>query len=318
MLAQPRPISSPSKRLFSEMPDPQPPRLLLPSTTSIAAANQRSSKFAVSRLPDSDRADPFLAKTDAARWAILSSRSCPPSTRPPFIYAVVTTHIFCRPTCPARLARRANVVFFDTAADATNAGFRACKRCKPDVVPEADGKAGEVVEVGDGEAGRRKVLRAVEVIKEKAAKGQRIGLRELSEEVGLSRWHLLRIFRRRWGVTPKEMAEGVIQEENRRRSESGSHTPVTVTTTTTDAETASPASNAMPATPVAGFEGVDADAGTAFDDGLMDFDFAALDMDLTAPELWRDGEPVGDVLRDLFPEVYQHEAKTQPLQMQQM
>lgn len=278
------------------MMESQPPRRLLPSTTGHAPSSRRTGKSAISQVPKSDRSDPLLAKTDAARWAILSSRSCPPSSRPPFIYAVVTTHIFCRPTCPARLARRANIVFFDIATDAVNAGYRACKRCKPDIIPEAEGTTGEVVEVGDGEDGRRKVMRAVEVIKEKAAKGQRIGLRELSEEVGLSRWHLLRIFRRRWGVTPKEMAEGVIkEEEGRRRSQSGSQTPVTLAT-----DTASSTSNAMPTTPM---------AGTAFDDALMDFDSTALDVDLTAPELWRDGEPAEDLLRDLFPEVYQHESK---------
>lgn len=295
MLAHPIPVSSPSNYIVFSMAASQPPRRLLPSTVGTAASNRRSGKSAISPMTKAHNSDPLLAKTDAARWAILSSRSCPPSSRPPFIYAVVTTHIFCRPTCPARLARRANIIFFDTATDAVSAGYRACKRCKPDIVPEAEAATGEVVEVGDGEDGRRKVMRAVEVIREKAAQGQRIGLRELSEEVGLSRWHLLRIFRRRWGVTPKEMADGVIKEEGRRRSQSGSQTPVTLAT-----ETASSTSNAMPTTPI---------AGTAFDDALMDFDFAALDMDLTTPELWRDGEPAEDLLRDLFPEVYQHESK---------
>ncbi|KAB8360550.1 hypothetical protein FH972_024290 [Carpinus fangiana] len=64
-----------------------------------------------------------------SRWAAVQSRD--PSATSAFVYAVRTTRIFCRPTCPARLARRANVSFFDTPDGAAQAGFRPCKRCKP-------------------------------------------------------------------------------------------------------------------------------------------------------------------------------------------
>ena len=49
--------------------------------------------------------------------------------------AVKTTGIYCRPSCPARTPKRENVVFFRTAAGAQAAGFRACRRCRPDVSP---------------------------------------------------------------------------------------------------------------------------------------------------------------------------------------
>ena len=49
-----------------------------------------------------------------------------------FYYAVKTTGIVCRPTCPSRRPNRKNVEFFDTYHDAKEAGYRACKRCKPD------------------------------------------------------------------------------------------------------------------------------------------------------------------------------------------
>ena len=52
-----------------------------------------------------------------------------------FFTAVTSTGIYCRPSCPARTPRRANVRFFPTAAAAQEAGFRACRRCRPEAVP---------------------------------------------------------------------------------------------------------------------------------------------------------------------------------------
>ncbi|CAM5492010.1 bifunctional transcriptional activator/DNA repair enzyme AdaA [Streptomyces fumanus] len=52
-----------------------------------------------------------------------------------FFFAVETTGIYCRPSCPARTPKRHNVRFFPTAAAAQGAGFRACRRCRPDAVP---------------------------------------------------------------------------------------------------------------------------------------------------------------------------------------
>ena len=49
-----------------------------------------------------------------------------------FVTAVVTTGVYCRPSCPARTPKRANVRFFAAGEDARAAGFRACKRCRPD------------------------------------------------------------------------------------------------------------------------------------------------------------------------------------------
>lgn len=52
-----------------------------------------------------------------------------------FFFAVSTTGIYCRPSCPATTPRRRNVAFFPTAAAAQGSGFRACRRCRPDAVP---------------------------------------------------------------------------------------------------------------------------------------------------------------------------------------
>ncbi|KKY15717.1 putative dna repair and transcription factor ada [Diplodia seriata] len=72
--------------------------------------------------------------TPHARWRALATRD--PHAHTSFVYAVRSTRIYCRPTCPARLARRANIDFYDSAAAAVTAlpGYRACKRCRPDVV----------------------------------------------------------------------------------------------------------------------------------------------------------------------------------------
>ena len=66
---------------------------------------------------------------DDARWEAVVARDA--SFDGQFYYSVATTGVYCRPSCAARLAKRSNVSFHDTAADAERAGFRPCKRCKP-------------------------------------------------------------------------------------------------------------------------------------------------------------------------------------------
>nr|CEG05666.1 unnamed protein product [Fusarium clavum] len=68
---------------------------------------------------------------DTSRWDAVTSRNT--NADGLFVYAVRTTKIFCRPICKARLPRRANVSFFANGHEAQQAGFRACKRCKPEV-----------------------------------------------------------------------------------------------------------------------------------------------------------------------------------------
>ncbi|MCJ1403626.1 hypothetical protein MMC11_006849 [Xylographa trunciseda] len=130
---------------------------------------------------------PPTLPTPTSRWRALTTRH--PSTHSLFVYSVLTTGIYCRPTCPSRLARRANVLFHNTAADAAAAGFRPCKRCKP--------------EVEGWEAGGEAVARAKQMMRE----GTR-GLGELSRGVGLSRSHFLRVFKGVVGCTPREWGEG--------------------------------------------------------------------------------------------------------------
>jgi prepilin-type processing-associated H-X9-DG protein len=121
-------------------------------------------------------------------WKALVSRD--PAATNAFIYGVKTTHIYCRPTCPARLARRANVCFFDGSARARELGFRACKRCKPDL-PAYDPQ-GELVE---------KACRNIE------ASSETLQLGELAIIAGKTKSHFHRVFRKVTGVTPKTYGE---------------------------------------------------------------------------------------------------------------
>lgn len=70
---------------------------------------------------------------DQSRYEAVSSRDA--RFDGAFFFAVVTTGIYCRPSCPAVTPRRANVRFYPTAAAAQAGGFRACRRCRPDAVP---------------------------------------------------------------------------------------------------------------------------------------------------------------------------------------
>ena len=77
--------------------------------------------------------------TDSARWAALEARD--PASAGSFIYAVKTMGVYCRPTCPGRLAKRENVEYFDDVESAAENGYRACKRCRPVVPSRGNSKA---------------------------------------------------------------------------------------------------------------------------------------------------------------------------------
>lgn len=70
--------------------------------------------------------------TNQERWA--ASQANDASFDGAFFYAVKTTQIFCRPSCKSKTPLRANVTFFDTAQEAQQAGYRPCKRCRPDLL----------------------------------------------------------------------------------------------------------------------------------------------------------------------------------------
>ncbi|PWY85740.1 hypothetical protein BO94DRAFT_518127 [Aspergillus sclerotioniger CBS 115572] len=129
----------------------------------------------------------------SARWQAVVTRD---ATANSFVYAVLTTRIYCRPACPARLARRANVRFYDNPSQAEQAGFRPCKRCKPDS-PEADKSP-------QGQS----VHRACQTIKATIQSGSKPTLQRLAAEANLTPSHFFRVFKKVMGVTPgKYVAE---------------------------------------------------------------------------------------------------------------
>ena len=75
--------------------------------------------------------DPMILEDQA--WDAFHSRD--KARRDLYLMGVKTTGIYCRPGCPARMPKRENVRFFHSPEDARAAGFRACKRCRPDALP---------------------------------------------------------------------------------------------------------------------------------------------------------------------------------------
>ena len=137
--------------------------------------------------------------TESSRWAALEAHD--PLADGSFVYCVKTTGIYCRPTCGARLARRANVVFQDDASAAQEVGFRACKRCKPDL------------DKHDPQA--TLVARARHTIeKTQAETGSMPSLANLAEEAGLTKSHFHRVFKKITGVTPRVYAKGLAKNDN--------------------------------------------------------------------------------------------------------
>jgi len=109
-----------------------------------------------------------------------------------FFYAVQSTGIYCRPTCPSRRPTRRNVRFFPTASAAEQAGFRACKRCQPQLATARPDPQAAVIAA----ASQYLAVHATE----------RTRLADLARAIGVSRLTLLRGFRRVLGVSPGEFA----------------------------------------------------------------------------------------------------------------
>lgn len=132
----------------------------------------------------------FSVRDEDASWAAVLARDVQADGQ--FFFAVRSTGVYCRPSCPARRPRRERVTFFARAADAEKAGFRPCRRCQPDKQTAGD-KHRDLVE---------RACRLVEENLEEA-----LPLSRLSAAVGISRRHLLRVFKQYLGVTPKQYAD---------------------------------------------------------------------------------------------------------------
>jgi len=126
--------------------------------------------------------------TDEQRWAAVQARD--PAADPHFVYAVRTTGVYCRPSSSARLPKRDNVEFFDSAAAAEAAGYRASRRAAGDRTAVAAHRAALV-------ASACRLIEASETLP---------GLNELASRAGMSPYHFHRIFKMETGLTPKAYA----------------------------------------------------------------------------------------------------------------
>jgi AraC family transcriptional regulator of adaptative response/methylated-DNA-[protein]-cysteine methyltransferase len=133
-----------------------------------------------------------LAATEAASWHAVLTRDKTSDGR--FIYAVTSTGVYCRPSCPSRKPRRDRVRFFDAPDAARAAGFRACKRCTPDAA------------VAPADPWIERIRRACVYLSN--VEGQP-SLATLAARLGGSPYHLQRNFKRLVGVTPREYADAV-------------------------------------------------------------------------------------------------------------
>ncbi|MDQ3441109.1 MAG: helix-turn-helix domain-containing protein, partial [Planctomycetota bacterium] len=122
-----------------------------------------------------------------------------------FFYAVATTGVFCRPSCPSRRPRRENVRFFETTAAAARAGFRPCRRCHPSTA------ARPTTSDAIRRASRYLAAHADEAVP----------LSTLARVAKLSASHLQRQFKQALGVSPREYQAACRAERFRRALRSG-------------------------------------------------------------------------------------------------
>jgi AraC family transcriptional regulator of adaptative response/methylated-DNA-[protein]-cysteine methyltransferase len=133
------------------------------------------------------------------RWKAIADRDAAFDGK--FVYAVKTTGVYCRPSCPSRRARPENVTFYGTCEEAETAGFRACQRCRPNGASLAAEHAALVA----------KACRAIEQSEELPT------LERLAQAMGMSPYYFHRVFKAVTGLTPKGYAAA--QRAKRMRDE---------------------------------------------------------------------------------------------------
>jgi AraC family transcriptional regulator of adaptative response/methylated-DNA-[protein]-cysteine methyltransferase len=141
---------------------------------------------------------------DDPRWARIVARDKTADGH--LWYSVLTTGVYCRPSCPSRIANPKNVLLHDNLESAKATGFRPCKRCKPDG-PSADAENAALV---------AKACRIIEESEEEPS------LEELAAAVGLSPSYFHRTFKAVTGVTPKDYASAQRSAKVRQGLASGS------------------------------------------------------------------------------------------------
>jgi AraC family transcriptional regulator of adaptative response/methylated-DNA-[protein]-cysteine methyltransferase len=147
-----------------------------------------------------------LARTvkSDSRWGAIVDREAAADGK--FYYSVKTTGVYCRPSCAARLARPENVVFHATRQEAEKAGFRPCKRCKPDRPSLMEEHAAKITAI----------CRLIEQSDEPPR------LDKLAAEAGMSVFHFHRVFKAVTGLTPNGYAKANMAKRVRTKLGEGS------------------------------------------------------------------------------------------------
>ena len=127
-------------------------------------------------------------RSDEARWQAVATRDA--AAEGQFFYAVITTGVFCRVTCPSRQPRRKNVAFYDKAEQALKAGWRPCRRCHPTGRSIAESQVAAI----------RRACALIDAAETPPP------LKELAAAVSLSPYHFHRLFKAIVGVTPRDYA----------------------------------------------------------------------------------------------------------------
>ncbi len=140
----------------------------------------------------SNSAQPLPDRLDEERlWQAVLNRDRASNGK--FVYAVRSTGIYCRPSCASRRPNRPQVVFFESGEAAQRAGFRACRRCRPENTVAVD-RQSEFVQ------------RTCQLLDAHADQGG-ISLSALGLALGVSPYHLQRTFKQVMGVTPRQYVE---------------------------------------------------------------------------------------------------------------
>ena len=149
----------------------------------------------------------LVFETETSRWDAVKRRDKVADGH--FVYSVLTTGVYCRPSCASRPKRRENVAFHPTPREAERMGYRPCRRCRPNEAPR-EARETELVATA---------CRAIETADAPPS------LATLAMEVGLSPYHFHRVFKRVAGVTPRGYAAAVRQR--RMRDALAANQPVT-------------------------------------------------------------------------------------------
>ena len=121
-------------------------------------------------------------------WCAVEERDLKADGR--FVFSVLTTRIYCRPSCPGKRPKRENVVFYPNPKEAEDAGFRPCIRCSPQAIDPPQ---------------LAWVKKACEYIRKNFEK--KTSLKNLSDETGISMYHLQRTFKHIIGLSPRQYQE---------------------------------------------------------------------------------------------------------------